>query len=73
MIYSLSGIIQPSKDINDANKQILDTQQILFCERYDNMKNSYGMSAIIETNNFEKFIEEFNETMNHFLQNYKES
>ena len=72
MFYSLSGILKQAKDENEANKQIFDIHQTLLCDNYDLIKDSYAMASIIQVDNIEQFIEDFNKTLNNFLQNYKE-
>lgn len=71
MFYSLTGILIQAKDENEANKQIFDINQTLFCYDYDLIKDSYGLASIIQVDDIEQFIEDFNKTLNNFLQNYK--
>ena len=72
MFYSLTGILKQAKDENEANKQISDINQTLFCNNYNLIKDSYGMASIIQVDDIEQFIEDFNKALNNFLQNYKE-
>ena len=72
MFYSLTGVLKQAKDENEANKQIFDINQTLLCDNYNLIKDSYGMASIIQVDNIEQFIEDFNKTLNNFLQNYKE-
>ena len=72
MFFSLSGIIQPAQDEEEANNQIFKTNQILFCDNFNSFSNSYAAAGIFEVDDVEKFAKTFQENITQFCKEYKE-
>ena len=71
MMFSLAGIIQPAKDEIDANEQINNAWRYEWAHSYK--QNLYAVNAVFETEDVDKFMQEFNKVFNNFLQNYEEN
>ena len=72
MFFSLSGIIQLAQNEEEANNQILKTNQILFCDNFNSFSNSYAVAGIFEADDVEDFGKALQENLTQFAKEYKE-